>query len=39
MNPELDQILKALERIASALEKLEGKGILVWLGEQKPDEN
>lgn len=35
----LEGIVSALERIADAVEKLESKGIMVWIGEQKPEDN
>lgn len=35
----MQEICRNLDRIAAALEKLEGRGILVWIGEQKPEDN
>jgi len=39
MKEQLESLNHNMARIAEALEKLEHKGILVWLGEQKPEEN
>ena len=39
MKEKLQELNASMARIAEALEKLESKGILVWLGEDKPDKN
>lgn len=43
MNEELIQVLaeisESMRRIASSLDSLEKKGVLMWIGEQKPEDN
>ena len=39
MKAQLEALNSSMKRIADGIEKLESKGILVWIGEQKPEEN
>lgn len=39
MKEQMEALNDSFKRIADAVEKMESKGVLFWIGEQKPEDN